>query len=215
MLCRDMRGHGRSSYPPSQDAYSEAHTVADMLALLDHVCGKNSTGVIGGLSLGGYMSLAFHRRHPNRVSALLLIATGPGFKKDSSRDEWNKTAYQTADNFDLNGLSVLESRSSEQSQAMHRNAKGLALAARGMLAQQDSNVFYSLPSIKVPALVVVGADDQPFLAASAYMAKSIRGAQKVVVSGAGHATNIDQPEGFMRALRPWLGNVGGQARSSL
>ncbi len=64
----DMRGHGRSDYPDDTSAYSEALTVADMAALLDEV-GADSA-IVGGLSLGGYMSLAFYRAHPQRVRAL-------------------------------------------------------------------------------------------------------------------------------------------------
>src|SRR3981189_2684096 len=58
----DMRGHGRSDYPDDLFAYSEALTVADMAALLDQVGAKNA--IVGGLSLGGYMSLAFYSRAP-------------------------------------------------------------------------------------------------------------------------------------------------------
>src|ERR1700756_2889568 len=50
----DMRGHGRSDYPEDQALYSEEATVADMAALLDAVGAKSA--VIGGLSLGGYIS---------------------------------------------------------------------------------------------------------------------------------------------------------------
>src|SRR5689334_9035542 len=57
----DLRGHGLSAYPKEAAAYSEALTVADMAAILD-ACGEKRA-VIGGLSLGGYMSLAFHVRH--------------------------------------------------------------------------------------------------------------------------------------------------------
>src|SRR3954452_23916595 len=57
----DMRGHGQSDYPSDPKAYSEALTVADMAALLDAVGG--GTAIVGGLSLGGYMSLAFYRSH--------------------------------------------------------------------------------------------------------------------------------------------------------
>src|SRR6201996_5248256 len=98
----DMRGHGRSDYPDDQAAYSEAATVADMAALLDAVGADKA--IVGGLSLGGYMSLAFHRVHPDRVSALLIIDTGPGFKKDDAREVWNERARGTADRFDRDGL---------------------------------------------------------------------------------------------------------------
>src|SRR5262245_56588191 len=60
----DFRGHGASDYPTDQALYSEALTVADMLALLDTVGAK--TAIVAGLSLGGYMSLAFHSSYPER-----------------------------------------------------------------------------------------------------------------------------------------------------
>ena len=62
----------------------------------------------------------------------------------------------------------------------------------------------SLATIAVPALVVVGANDTPFLAAADYMAAKIPGARKAVIDDAGHAANIDQPEAFNDALLGFL-----------
>ncbi len=201
----DMRGHGQSDYPDDPKAYSEALTVGDMAAILDAVGAQRA--IVGGLSLGGYMSLAFYRAHPERVRALLIIDTGPGFKKDDAREVWNKRAFDTADRFEREGLDMLKSASRERSTVSHRNAKGLALAARGMLTQRDAKVMELLPDIKVPSLIVVGADDTPFLAASDYMAAKIPGAQKVVIPSAGHAVNIDQPQAFVDAVVPFLKNL--------
>jgi pimeloyl-ACP methyl ester carboxylesterase len=202
LILWDMRGHGQSDYPDSPSAYSEALTVGDIAALLDAVgVGK---AIVGGLSLGGYMSLAFYRAHPKRVSALLIIDTGPGFRKDDAREVWNKRALDTADRFEREGLEVLKSASRERSTVSHRDARGLALAARGMLTQRDARVIEVLPEIRVPSLVVVGADDTPFLAASDYMAAKIPGAEKVVIPAAGHAVNIDQPQAFIEAVLPFL-----------
>jgi len=198
----DMRGHGQSDYPDNSGAYSEALTVGDMAALLDEVGAKSA--IIGGLSLGGYMSLAFYRAYPERVSALLIIDTGPGFKKDDARETWNKRALDTAERFEREGLDVLKSASRERSTVSHRDATGLARAARGMLTQRDARVIEVLPDIKVPSLVVVGADDTPFLAASDYMAGKIPGAKKAVIPSAGHAVNIDQPQAFIDAVLPFL-----------
>jgi pimeloyl-ACP methyl ester carboxylesterase len=69
-----------------------------------------------------------------------------------------------------------------------------------MLAQRDSRVIDSLPGIHVPALVVVGADDAPFLGAADYMAAKIPNAVKVVIADAGHVANVDQPERFNAAV---------------
>ena len=202
LILWDMRGHGQSDYPDDPACYSEALTVGDIAALLDVVGAKKA--IVGGLSLGGYMSLAFYRAHPERVSALLIIDTGPGFKKDDARAAWNKRALDTADRFDREGLEVLKSASRERSTVSHRDAKGLALAARGMLTQRDARVIEVLPEIKVPSLIVVGAEDTPFLAASDYMAAKIPRAQKAVIPAAGHAVNIDQPQAFIAAVVPFL-----------
>jgi len=198
----DMRGHGQSDYPDDPAAYSEALTVGDIAALLDVVGARRA--VVGGLSLGGYMSLAFYRAHPERASALLIIDTGPGFKKDEAREAWNARAHETAERFEREGLAVLKAASAERSSVTHRNAQGLARAARGMLTQRDARVIEMLGMIKVPSLVVVGADDTPFLAASDYMAAKIPGARKVVIPRAGHAVNIDQPQAFIDAVLPFL-----------
>jgi pimeloyl-ACP methyl ester carboxylesterase len=211
LILWDMRGHGQSDYPDDATAYSEALTVADMAALLDKAGAERA--IIGGLSLGGYMSLAFVRAHPDRVRALLIIDTGPGFKKDEARDAWNRRAHETGGRFEREGLEVLKSLSRERSSVVHRDASGLARAARGMLTQRDAGVIETLPHIKVPSLVVVGADDTPFLAASDYMAAKIPGAKKVVIPAAGHAANIDQPQAFIDAVVPFLDGLPREAAS--
>jgi len=202
----DMRGHGQSDYPEDPEAYSEAATVADMAAILDAVGADKA--VIGGLSLGGYMSLAFNRVHPERVTALLIIDTGPGYRNDEARDGWNANALKTAERWERDGLERLAAGSAETRTSKHRNAEGLAKAARGMLTQRGAGVINSLPTIGVPALVLVGAEDAPFLNAADYMAAKIPGAKKVVIEGAGHAANIDQPGAFNDAVAGFLEAAG-------
>lgn len=200
----DMRGHGQTDSPADQSAYSEEATVSDMAAILDE-CGLERA-VIGGLSLGGYMSMAFHLVHPARTEALLLFDTGPGYKKDEARDGWNDMAERRAGQFETKGLDAL-GRSSEVRVSTHRSAEGLAKAARGMLAQRDARVIESLPSIAVPTLIVVGSEDKGFLAGTDYMAAKIPAARKVVIQGAGHAANIDAPEEFNRVVVDFLDGI--------
>lgn len=201
IIAWDMRGHDRSDYPDDPARYSHEATVGDMAAILG-ACGVQKA-VIGGLSLGGFMSLAFNLAFPERVLALMVFDCGPGYKKDAPRAEWNRTAMELARAFERNGLAAI-STSAEAQVAQHRNAQGLAHAARGMLTQKDSRVIDSLPSIRVPTLVLSGADDQPFLQSTDYMAAKIPGAEKVILKGAGHAANIDQPEAFNAAVRSFL-----------
>lgn len=197
----DMRGHGQSDSPAAQDQYSEAKTVADMAAILDHL--GIDRAVVGGLSLGGYMSLAFNVAHPDRVRALMLFDTGPGYKRDEPRAGWNETAVKRAENLEEKGLAALGT-GAEVRIAQHRSAEGLAKAARGMLAQFDSRVIESLPNITVPTLVLAGANDTPFLGATDYMSAKIPGATQVIIPEAGHASNIDQPEAFNEAVIAFL-----------
>lgn len=200
----DMRGHGQTDSPDDLALYSEAATVEDMAAILDHLGIEKA--VIGGLSLGGYMSMAFNVAHPEKVRALMLIDTGPGYKKDEPRAAWNETAYKRAENLEQNGLAALGS-GSEVRIAMHRGADGLAKAARGMLTQFDSRIIESLPNITLPTLVLAGANDTPFLGATDYMANKIPGASKAIVPDAGHASNIDQPAAFNAAVGDFLAGL--------
>lgn len=200
----DMRGHGQSAYPADPAVYSEAATVADMAAIL-RACDE-SQAVIGGLSLGGYMSLAFHRAHPDMTRALMIFDTGPGFRNAEAREAWNQRARQRADDLDSRGFAALGT-SDEVRMSQHRDASGLAGAARGMLTQRDDAVFRSLETIAVPSLVLVGSEDKNFLAATDYMARKIPGAVKVVIEGAGHAANLHQPAAFNRAVDAFLGGL--------
>jgi pimeloyl-ACP methyl ester carboxylesterase len=199
----DIRGHGRSDSPRDPARYSEDASVADMAAILD-ACGI-ARAAIGGLSLGGYLSLAFHLTHPARVAALILCDTGPGFRQVEARERWNAYALARAEALEQQGLAAL-STSPEVGAGPH-DAKGLALAARGILTQHDSRILDSLPSIRVPTLIVVGEHDTPFLAATEYMAAKVPGATKCVLAGAGHAANIDQARAFDAVTTAFLERI--------
>jgi pimeloyl-ACP methyl ester carboxylesterase len=200
----DMRGHGGTECPEALGSFSADLTVADMKALLDQL--RIERAVVGGLSLGGYMSLAFYLAHPGMVRALVLSDTGPGYRNADARAAWNQRAEERAVELETRGLAALSGRSREMQEAMghHRSAKALALAARGMLAQQDARVIDGLPSVRVPTLVIVGDRDEPFLAPCRYMASKIPGARLEVVKDAGHSANLDQPDAFNRVLRDFL-----------
>ena len=201
----DMRGHGQTDSPDDPARYSAGLTVADMRALLQQLGVERA--VIGGLSLGGYVSLAFALAHPGMTRALVICDSGPGYRNAEARAAWNARAHERATNLEAKGLDALARRSRETQQAVHRSAQGLAHAARGMLAQESSQVIDGLTSIRVPTLIVVGDQDQPFVAPSEYMAKKIPGARLEVIPGAGHSSNLDQPEIFNRVLREFLASL--------
>ena len=202
----DLRGHGHSDAPKQDALYSEALAVEDMAAILDHH--GFETAVVGGLSLGGYLSLAFHATYPERVTGLLIIDCGPGYRRDDARAAWNETAHARALAIERDGAAALAEASPEQATAEHRDIEGLAYAARNLLTQHSARVIDSLPSIRVPSLVIAGAQDTPFLAATDYMAAKIPGASKLIIENAGHAVNLDQPQAFNAGVRRFLAANG-------
>jgi pimeloyl-ACP methyl ester carboxylesterase len=200
----DQRGHGRSSAPHDAAQYGEDACVGDMAALLDAAGAR--TAVIGGMSLGGYLTLAFHAAHPERCAALLLVDTGPGYRSDKGRDAWNAHCEERAAKIEAEGFGG--GSSAETAAAAHDDPIGLAYAARHVMAQRDDHIMRSLPGIAVPTLVVVGARDTGFLGAADYMESHIAGARKVVIDDAGHAANMDRPDAFNAAARAFLDTLG-------
>ncbi len=204
LITWNLRGHGDSDSPDDPAAYSEEASVGDMAAILD-ACGVDRA-VVGGLSLGGYLSLAFHLRCRERVCALMLFDTGPGYRNAEGRERWNALAERYARGLEEKGLAALGG-SAEVREAQHRGPRGLALAARGILAQRDSCVIDSLPEIRVPTLVLWGERDEAFVKPGEYMAAKIPGARRVVIPGAGHAANLDQPAAFNTAVAEFMDAV--------
>jgi pimeloyl-ACP methyl ester carboxylesterase len=172
VIAWDIRGHGRSEAPDDPAQYTHELALGDMERVLE----GTSDAVLCGMSLGGYLSLAYRLRHPERVRALILVDTGPGYRRDDERDDWNAYAERTAGDRPVGNL----------------------------LRQHDGSVIESLPEIDVPTLVVVGSEDAPFLRAADYMAAKIPNARKLVIEGAGHEANMHQPEIFNRAVLEFL-----------
>jgi len=173
-----------------------------MGALLD--ANGAPSAVLIGMSLGGFLSLAFAQRLPDRVTGLVLVDTGPGFRSEKAREGWNAWARQRADELEERGLDALPA-GREQRQAGHvHGAVGLAHAARGILVQEDAAVFESLAEVAAPTLIVVGAEDRQFLPAAEVMERRIPGARRVTLAGAGHAANMDAPAEFNAAVSDFL-----------
>jgi pimeloyl-ACP methyl ester carboxylesterase len=88
----DLRGHGGSEpAPPGQ--YGRRYALADLDRMVE-VAG--APAVLVGHSLGGYLSLAYAIEQPARVSALVLVAAGPGFRSVENREQWNESVRVTA-----------------------------------------------------------------------------------------------------------------------
>jgi pimeloyl-ACP methyl ester carboxylesterase len=201
----DLRGHGASDSPDDPSLYSSQLVMGDMVALLDHL--DIERAVVGGHSVGGFLTLQFAVTHPERVSALVLEDTGPGYRSDKARERWNTSVVESyATVLTERGLAGLPAGAELHADA-HQGALGLIHAARGILMQRDAQVLEALPTITVPTLVIVGENDTAFVPGSKYMADKIPDARLVEIPGAGHAPNLSHPELFDQCLRAFLEHV--------
>ncbi|MDP2919799.1 MAG: alpha/beta hydrolase [Dehalococcoidia bacterium] len=205
LITCDVRGHGETDSPPTADQYSADIVVEDLFQLMKTLNIRKA--VFGGLSMGGYISLRFYLKHPEMVTALIVMDTGPGYRNPARMAEWNRSREDMARRLETEGIDVLVAQAATEGRreiALNQNPVGLAHMSRKVVGQHDSWVIENLDKIKVPTLVVVGEKDTAFLQAADYMAKVIPGAKRVTVPNAGHPANIDNTPFFNQAILDFL-----------
>jgi pimeloyl-ACP methyl ester carboxylesterase len=215
-IAPDLRGVGESS--PGTREYSIARYADDLVAVLDAV--GVGQAVVCGLSMGGYILFELLRRHPERVRAAVLCDTRPQAdapEAQRTRDELTALAEERGSDSVgermLPGL-LAPATLTDQPEVMTQcrdmarrcSVAGIVGALHAMRERPDSTPM--LGSIRVPTLVVVGAEDRttPPPVAEA-MAKAIPGARCVVIPGAGHVAPLEQPLATSRVLADFLDAV--------
>ncbi len=214
----DYRGHGRSNVPLDPAAYTMEQVVRD-LGLAAELASRDEPVVLGGLSFGGLASLHFALRFPERVRALMLFGSGPGFKNPEAAARWQAQCDRTAEFLESRGLRAfvlgksgrtvvglrpeLPAAQLAAAAAIAQDPRGLALFSRHVGGPAPP-VVDELAQIQVPALVLVGELDEPYLRAADVMAAKLPRARKVVIPGAGHIANLEQTAAFDAALLDFL-----------
>lgn len=217
----DFRGHGRSQPAKTPDGYTLEQVVDDLGRVLDWAAPRDSA-VVGGLSLGGLVSLHFALGQRARVRALLLIDSGPGFKDPDALARWTAQSEKMGERFEREGLrAFIESRASATAIGRFRELPA-AQAAADAIARQDARalaefarrivgpapgVIDQLGELTMPALVVVGAEDKAYLRASEVMAAKLPRARRVVIPDAGHIVNIERADAFNAAVEGFLAEL--------
>jgi 3-oxoadipate enol-lactonase len=214
VLTPDLRGHGASDAPPG--AYSMDLLAEDCHSLLNAL-GIQPPVVLCGLSMGGYTSFAYYRRYPHEVAAMILTATrasddSPEAK--AKRDEAIRIAEQVGPSavVDIWLSKMMSPKTYANNPALVERWReimertpvtGIVGALMGMRDRPDSRPL--LNQIKVPTLIIHGADDQliPIQEAEA-MHKGIVGSQMEVLPDAGHMPNLEQAELFNRLVCDFL-----------
>jgi pimeloyl-ACP methyl ester carboxylesterase len=217
----DLRGHGDSESPEAADSYSIERVVADLLAVADATT-PNVPFVAAGLSFGGLASLHFAVRHPDRVAGLALIDSGPGFKNPEAAAGWAEQVERTASFLETRGFDAFVAGRAgttcigskpelPAAQAAGRAIRAQSVVGVARFGREVSGpappVIDELATLNIPALVMVGENDKPFLRAAEVMATKLPQAHHVIIPGAGHIVNIEEAEIFNRELLEFLAKL--------
>ena len=213
VITPDLRGFGGSTL--GDDEPSVELMADDVARVLD--AEGIDRAVVGGLSMGGYVTMAFCRRHPDRVLGVILASTKASPDAEPARANRERIAQAVlADDREVlvkEVLPALIGPTTEQRRAMvFGRVKGLvqsappkavAWAQRAMAARPDS--FGTLGALKAPALVLAGEEDELTPPADAEaMARTMPGGRVEVIAQAGHLTAVEQPEAFNTAVARFL-----------
>ncbi len=215
-IAPDLCGFGKSpmlSPAVTIDTYAE-----DMRVVLDELNIKNA--VIAGLSMGGYITLAFYRKYPQYVRALILANTRAG--PDSA--EGKKGRDENVALVKAKGVPALAEKLMPKmlTPKTTRERPEIAKSVGSMLSRQPvvgtipallamrdrPDAMPALAQISVPTLIITGSEDILLPPQEAeLMRDGLRGAKLVVIPGAAHLSNIDQPDAFNQAVNDFLKTI--------
>ena len=213
VIAPDLRGFGDSDAAPG---IATMNLMAQDVALLLNHLGI-ARAAIAGLSMGGYVALAFYKQLPSRVRALILADT----RAQADTEEGKQTRAQQAEKALSEGMAGIADAMlpklltpetvSKRPEIVKRvrdmmlktKPEGAAAALRGMAERDDQMEL--LAKITQPALIIVGAEDAitPVMD-SEKMHHAIAGSRLVVVENAGHVSNLERTEQFNDALLSFL-----------
>ena len=212
VLLVDNRGAGRTGDAPGAPYTVETMT-GDALAVLD-AAGEPSAHVVG-VSMGGLIAQELALTSPERVLSLLLAATHPG----AAQAVWDHEALALlADRGALTPreaaersvpFNYAENTPRERMEEDWAVRLPLASSAAGYRAQAEGSSRWSgldrLPSLRVPTLVVHGANDRLVPAANGRrIAQVVPSAELVVIPDANHLFFTDHPEHTAEVFLAWL-----------
>jgi pimeloyl-ACP methyl ester carboxylesterase len=217
VIALDLRGHGQS--PPTESPYSMDLLADDCAGVLE-VLNVDQPVVICGHSMGGYISFAFYRRHPEKVGGLILAATRAGADSEEGKLNRDKAAQLTEEKGTQPVIdSMLPIIMATQT---HREKPELVSQVAGIMKKTSTNGMIgallgiktrpdstpTLGQIKVPTLIIHGEGDQIIpLSESEAMHAKIPDSKLEILPNAGHLPNLEQIHSFNKAVESFLSTM--------
>jgi pimeloyl-ACP methyl ester carboxylesterase len=215
VVAPDFPGFGQSAPPRPFTMESAADNVR---ALAGELLGPHPKFILGGLSMGGYVALAYARRHPKTLAGLMLVDTKAEADTAEGRIGRDKMIALVREKGSAAVGEVMVPKLIAPVKARPQLVKELRemtdasppaaienalVAMKGRLDQSPH-----LPNINVPTLVMVGDVDQltPVPVAES-MQKAIPGAELAIIRGAGHMSPMEQPEQTNAAMKRFVSRL--------
>jgi 2-hydroxy-6-oxonona-2,4-dienedioate hydrolase len=213
----DLRGYGRSEPAPGEFTHLD-----DLVAVMDAI-GVDRPVVLMGCSMSAGLAVDMALAHPERVKALVLVSGGvTGLKSTAPKSPKAAEAERAWEQGDVDGTAEIETQMwfdgvGRAPEKVDQPARQLVLEMNRLALSYESRKLGTrgpnltppsaqrLNEIKIPVLIIVGAQDQPYVAEAAeYILKHIPTAQRAVVQNAAHLPNLDHPEIFRDLVKDFL-----------
>jgi pimeloyl-ACP methyl ester carboxylesterase len=220
----NARGYPPSDVPESASSYSQNRAADDIESVLDHL--KIDRAHVVGLSMGGFATLHFGFRHPDRALSLCVAGCGYGAEQEE-REKFRGEAVVIAEQLREKGMPPFAERYAygpTRVQFENKDPRGFAEFKR-MLAEHDPlgaantqlGVQRERPSLydlademkrlTVPTLILTGDEDWPCLAPGIFMKRHIPSASLAVMPSSGHTSNLEEPGEFNRIVGTFIAQV--------
>lgn len=212
----DMPGFG---HPPKSPAPAKDKATIELFARELHaVIGEHGgRAIVGGMSMGGYILLALLREFPEDVAAAMFIDT----RADDDSAEARRNRLNSIDDVQTHGTAnlietltgkLLSKKSAKSTRQlvramMERQPADAVIAAQTAMARRRDQTDL-LADLKIPALIVVGAEDvitPPSVALA--MQSHMPHAMLAQIVSSGHMTPVEQPDAVNGAIKTFLATV--------
>lgn len=219
VITYNHRGFPPSEVPEEASAYSQDILVEDLCQLLHHLGVKQA--YVGGCSMGGNIALNFGIAHPEMTKALIIVATGAG---TTGRETFVPKLEGLAQQIETEGWKVVAERYAHEPnrvQLLRKDPKGWREFVDDLAVHSDKGSVHlireviikrppisalesKLKQLKVPALVMIGDEDDMCIDPALIMKQHLPGAGLLVFSQAGHMINLEEPGIFNQAMLDFL-----------
>ncbi|MDP3175433.1 MAG: alpha/beta hydrolase [Phenylobacterium sp.] len=218
------RGYPPSDVPQDVAQYSQARATQDIACVLDHL--KIDKAHVVGLSMGGFATLHFGFRHPERALSLCVAGCGYG-AEPGEQEKFRSEVAAVAAFLDAHGMEVFAEKYAygpTRVQFQNKDPRGFAefkrmLAEHSLIGSRNTQLgvqgerpsLYELVEqmrgLTTPTLVLTGDEDWPCLQPALLMKQTIPTAALAVMANCGHTLNLEDPDQFNRLVEDFISQV--------